>query len=171
MSKYNYVISSVGEVTEVANNIINLYTPFIEEIKNNNEKIRKVYLTKTGRERSGCIISTLNSIFGITPPDVVVEAHIGGEVCGMNITNHLFNSYLCGGYATVALYGKNRIEETFEDKITHSLKNLISEAESCITQQLLKAEKEKFMNWVKTLITNSDNEEYSTRLLNLVANH
>ena len=61
----------------------------------------------------------------------------------INIKNHLFNSHLFGGYSTVALYGKNRIEETFEDKITYTLKNLITEAESSITQQILNLWKQR----------------------------
>lgn len=186
MSK-NIIIQSVGEVTEVANNIINIYAPFIEEMKNNNEKIRKVYLTKTGRERKGAGIHSLSSIFGITPPDVTVEAVINGcyfdENTNMyegatgkfviNITDLIFNEGLYSGLITVCRYTGAALEKTLIQLIEEKCKFALSKANEIFEDECLgeegrkqRDEDKKFIKWVES-ITPSDDDN-SKRLLELV---
>lgn len=180
-------ISSVGEVTEVANNIINIYAPFIEEMKNNNEKIRKIYCTKTGRERKGAGIHCLSSIFGITPPDVTVEAVINGcyfdentdefeSATGkfvINITDMIFNQSLCSGMITVCQYTGAAVERTISQLIEENCKFALSKANEIFEDECLgeegrkqRDEDKKFIKWVESITTSNDDN--SKRLIELV---
>lgn len=159
MSNQIITLGSVGEISAVTNNIMNIYAPFIEEIKKvADEKIRSTFYTPTGRKKKNIGIWDFHSLFGVNPPSVFVEANYLDEVCKMDITKNVFQKGI-GFYSTYGLSG-GCIEKSIRRFVTEELIALYEAPYTNYVFKVRENEKKKFVAWCNELIEKGDNERY-----------
>lgn len=164
----NYVITleSVGEFTAVTNKIINIYTPFIEEMKEvAEEKIRNTFFTKTGRVKGNPGIWDVESLFGVTLPTVLVEATYKDEKVVCDFTR------MCFGHITKSnhhYFSAQMIERHIKSNVKFHLEELIEAPVQKYSHKVQQQERENFTNWFNEFLEKADNERYKTALKELV---
>lgn len=159
-------LGSVGEIKAVTNKIMNIYAPFIEEIKEvADEKIRNTFFTKTGRIKGNPGIWDIESLFGVTVPTVVVEATYKDEKVVYDITR------ICLGRITKPNYHyftPQMIEAHIKGKVKYYLESLIEAPVQEYSRKVEEQEKKNFTNWFNEFVEKADNERYKTALKELV---
>ena len=158
-------LASVGEITAVTNKIMNIYAPFIEEVKKvAEEKIRSTFFTPTGRVKSNPGIWDVESLFGVTLPTVVVEATYKDEVSKWDFTS------MCGNItkSNYSYFTTQMIERHIRGEVKYNLERLIEAPVQKYSHKVKQQEKENFTNWFNEFVEKADNERYKTALKELV---
>ena len=159
-------LASVGEITAVTNKIMNIYTPFIEEIKEvAEERVRNTFFTPKGRVKGNPGIWDVESLFGVTLPTVVVEATYKDEKCVCDFTR------MCFGHITKSNYHyftAQMIERNIKSNVKYHLEELIEAPVQKYSHKVEQQERENFTNWLNEILEKADNERYKTALKELV---
>lgn len=159
-------LGSVGEISAVTNKIINIYTPFVEEIKEvSDEKIRNTFFTKTGREKGNPGIWDVESLFGITLPTVVVEATYKDEKVVYDITRKCFGHITKSNFR---YFTAQMIERYITKQVKYHLEELIEAPVGKYSRKVEQQERENFTTWFNDFLEKADNERYKTALKELV---
>lgn len=159
-------LESVGEISAVTNKIINIYAPFIEEMKEvAEEKIRNTFFTKTGRVKGNPGIWDVESLFGVALPTVIVEATYKDEKSVLDFTR------MCFGHITKSNYNyftPQMIERNIIKEVKYHLENLIEAPVIKYSRKVEVQERENFTTWLNEILEKADNERYKTALKELV---
>lgn len=159
-------LGSVGEISAVTNKIINIYTPFVEEMKEvAEEKIRNTFFTKTGREKGNPGIWDVESLFGVTLPTVVVEATYKDEKVVYDITRKCFGHITKSNYR---YFTAQMIESYIKSNVKYHLEELIEAPIQKYSFKVKQQERENFTTWFNDFLEKADNERYKTALKELV---
>lgn len=158
-------LASVGEISAVTNKIINIYAPFIEEMKEvAEEKIRNTFFTKTGRVKGNPGIWDVESLFGVTLPTVIVEATYKDEVSKWDFTS------MCGNItkSNYSYFTPQMIERHIRGEVKYNLEKLIEAPVQKYSRKVQQQERENFTTWLNEFLEKADNERYKTALKELV---
>lgn len=159
-------LGSVGEISAVTNKIINIYTPFVEEMKEvAEERIRNTFFTKTGREKGNPGIWDVESLFGITLPTVVVEATYKDEKVVYDITRKCFGHITKSNFR---YFTAQMIESYIKSNVKYHLEELIEAPVQKYSFKVQQQERENFTTWFNDFLEKADNERYKTALKELV---
>lgn len=159
-------LGSVGEISAVTNKIINIYTPFVEEMKEvAEEKIRNTFFTKTGREKGNPGIWDVESLFGVTLPTVVVEATYKDEKVVYDITRKCFGHITKSNFR---YFTAQMIERHITKEVKYNLESLIEAPVAKYSFKVEQQERENFTTWFNDFLEKADNERYKTALKELV---
>lgn len=159
-------LGSVGEISAVTNKIINIYTPFVEEMKEVAEdKIRNTFFTKTGREKGNPGIWDVESLFSVFLPTVVVEATYKDEKVVYDITRKCFGHITKSNYR---YFTAQMIESYIKSNVKYHLEELIEAPVQKYSFKVKQQERENFTTWFNDFLEKADNERYKTALKELV---
>lgn len=159
-------LGSVGEISAVTNKIINIYTPFVEEMKEvAEERIRNTFFTKTGREKGNPGIWDVESLFGVTVPSVFVEATYKDEKVVYDITRKCFGHITKSNYR---YFTAQMIESYIKSNVKYHLEELIEAPVQKYSFKVQQQERENFTTWFNDFLEKADNERYKTALKELV---
>ena len=159
-------LGSVGEISAVTNKIMNIYAPYIEEIKEvADEKIRNAFFTKTGRRKGNPGFWDAESLFGVTVPTVFVEVTYKDERDVRDITKECFGYIISANYQ---YFTAQMIECHIKSKVKGFLERFIEAPVHEYSSKVHQQERENFTNWFNEFVEKADNERYKIALKELV---